>query len=110
MILTLDNPITGILLPSIDVKTYDEPNRKFEEKTVSIWLGFLSFSTREDNTNGINIKSTRYGLTTSVFAENMHALFNYAYNNPENVKKINIHKKIIMKLAKLILGISPSTN
>jgi hypothetical protein len=35
----------------------------------------------------------------------MHELFSYAYNNPENIKKVNIHNRIMVKLAKLIFGI-----
>jgi hypothetical protein len=88
----IDNPYAVIFLPTIDIKKYNEPNRKFEEKTLSTWLGFLSFSIKDDNANNISIKSKRYGLTTSLFSEEMRVLQNYAYNNPNSVKN-NEYKK-----------------
>ena len=82
----IGNPLSILYLPTIDVKRYSEPSREFSENTISTWLGILSYSTRDDQVNSINVKSTRYGLTTSKFVEEFRSLYEYSAKNLDIVE------------------------
>ena len=79
----LGDPLSLIYLPTIDLKSYSEPNRDFSENTISTWLGIFSYSTKEDQVNSADVKSTRYGLTTSKLAEELKSFIEYGYKNPD---------------------------
>jgi hypothetical protein len=81
LIFYMDNPYAIIVLPSFDSKEYYKENRKFTEKTMSIWMGLFSCSEKIDNSKGVKVTSRRYGLTTSQFSEELRYVYDYAYNN-----------------------------
>ena len=79
----MGDPLSLIYLPTIDLKSYSEPNRDFSENTISTWLGIFSYSAKEDQVNSVDVKSTRYGLTTSKLAEELKSFVEYGYKNPD---------------------------
>ncbi len=81
------DPMAIMILPSYNLKKFDEPNRKYKEQTVSIWLGLFSYSQREDENSSSIIKSKRYGLTTSKFAEEYRHLISYGFRNADDISE-----------------------
>ena len=80
-------PYGLIFAPTYDKKNYSEQSRKYEEQTLSMWLGLIGYSEKSDINNNIENKSSRYGLFMSHFAEEFSNLLHYFYGNIDIAKK-----------------------